>query len=455
MSPPLTYRPVYLGLFASLVLAMACNVFLDIQYGSFTIEVLLWAGLFGYTLRVGWKQRGQTGDHGRRRQKVILIGGAILGVIFFIPVWGFPRAGLYLLGILQAAQNCVTTVRRNLHLGILVSMVMVMFAASHFRADWTMLFYLVPYIMAVVFTLVAEQISRRVEDLHRDPENAHAIGQGAAIATATAAILLAGGALYAVTPQASWGTLFWNHGQPGSIGLAGQTHENGPGAAASDSGGHGDAGEPGYGAGDRADTARRGRWPTLGEMREAARRTGMPQWQASAINTLADLIEYADGVLAPIRQGLAELWDELKQWLNEHRKAIAQSLLALLFLALLAAAWRLLREARPGIWLRTRLDYLRFGILAGHAPGNAGARQYYSALERLLDLEGVERALTANAREHLAQICRHFAGLRPESVEFTLLFERARYGDGTLLQSDLHRMRALYRQIFRRLRQMP
>ena len=224
MSPSLNYRPVFLGLYGALVLAIACNAFLDIQYGSFTVEVVLWAGLFAYTLRVGWKQHGQVSDFGRGRQKAVLIVGLILTVVFFMPVWGFPRAGLYLLGILQASMNCVTATRRNLYMGLLVSIVMVIFAASHFRADWTMLFYLVPYIAAVVFTLVAEQISRRTEELGADGKNpGNASGQGAAIAAATATILLVGGVLYAVTPQVSVSSLYWKYGQAGNVSLLGKT----------------------------------------------------------------------------------------------------------------------------------------------------------------------------------------------------------------------------------------
>ena len=167
MSAPLTYFPAYAGLFASLMLALACNAFLDIGYGIFGVEIVFWAAVFGWTLLVGWRQRGQADDRGAGQQKMILLIGAALTVLVFVPTWGFPRAGVYVLRILQASMNCVTTTRRQLHFGLLVSAVMVMFAAAHFRADWTMLFYLVPYIVAVVFTLVSEQISRRARDLRQ------------------------------------------------------------------------------------------------------------------------------------------------------------------------------------------------------------------------------------------------------------------------------------------------
>ena len=156
MSAPLTCFPAYAGLFASLLLALACNAFLDIGYGIFGVEIVFWAAVFGWTLLVGWRQHGQADERGAGQQTMVLLIGAALTILVFIPTWGFPRAGVYVLGILQASMNCVTTTRRQLHFGLLVSAVMVMFAAAHFRADWTMLFYFVPYLLAVVFTLVAE-----------------------------------------------------------------------------------------------------------------------------------------------------------------------------------------------------------------------------------------------------------------------------------------------------------
>ena len=53
MNAPLTYLPAYLGLYASLVLAVACNAFLDIQYGIFGVEVFLWAAAYAWTLAIG------------------------------------------------------------------------------------------------------------------------------------------------------------------------------------------------------------------------------------------------------------------------------------------------------------------------------------------------------------------------------------------------------------------
>jgi len=70
MSPPVTYRPAYIGLFAALVLAVTCNAYLDIYHGTFGVEVLIWSMVYFFTLRVAWKQSGKVDEVGRRRQKV-------------------------------------------------------------------------------------------------------------------------------------------------------------------------------------------------------------------------------------------------------------------------------------------------------------------------------------------------------------------------------------------------
>lgn len=455
VSPPLTYRPAYFGLFAALFLAMLCNVFLDIQYGAFTFEAVFWAVVFAISLRIGWRQRGEVSDGGRQAQKIVLILGAVATVLVFIPLWRFPRAGLALLAMLQAAQNCVTVSRRQLHMGLLVSVVMVMFAATHFRADWTMLFYLLPYVVAVVFTLVAEQISRRAEDSRRASlGGGSARGQGMAILAAVTVILASGALLYSLTPQVTWSSLFWKYGQPGSIGFLGQTPGNGQGGQPD--GASGSAGEAGDSAGQgsaggqgEAGQGARGNWPTPAEMREAAGRKGMPQWQAAAIRQLADLAELTQVTLTPIRLGLDELLADIRAWLQAHAEQIRQGLLALIGLALLIAAWFLLREARLGLRLRAWFDYLRLGLLPLHAPGNAGVCEYYRALQRLMEVHGQARHASANTREFLTQVGRHFAHLQRELIEMTFFFERARYGAYRSTAADLARVRANYRRIFR------
>ncbi len=451
-SPPLTYFPAYLGLFAALVLATTSNAFLDIQYGSFGMEVLLWSILFGTTLIIGWRQQGQPNNTGKRAQRWTLALGLFLSLIVFIPMWGFPRAGLAILAMLQAAQNCVTVSRRLLHFGLLVSTIMVMFAATHYRADWTMLFYLVPYITAVVFTLVAEQINHRAQDLRQQSlSHTMANGQGAAITAATTAILLIGALLYALTPQPNWGDLNWRYGQPSTIGTLGppQDETNPNGNKGSGAGG---AASPtdnnGQGHGLHPDNG----WPSPAEMRQAAQRPGMPDWQRNMINNMADANAWVSKTLQPVMQSLKQLWQSFKNWLSQNRGTIARSLIILAILALLVALWRLMREAKTGIWLLTRFDYLRFGLLGQHSHGPNGARELYEAMGRLFALHEPERSSLTTTQEYQRQLRKDHGHLAHQTAEMTLLFEDARYGQKAVELRSLKRMQALYKLIYQQLK---
>lgn len=445
-SPALSYFPVYVGLFVALTLAAICNSFLDIQYGAFRFEALLWSLLLAFTLWIGWRQQGQVSDGGKKAQKVVLIIGVLLTVLVFIPMWRFPRAGLAMLLMLQAAQNCVTVTRRQLYLGLLVSLVAVMFAASHYRADWTMLFYLLPYIVAVVFSLVCEQINRRTDEVRRAGLSIGvAGGQGAAIVFATSLILLSGALLYSLTPQVSWPSWFWSYGQPGNLGkLDGspglQSGQQGDGSGNPSGGAQGaSAGGDGMSSGGLSPA----------NMREAAGRPGMPAWQASSINALADLAEGIGQVMQPVRLHLSELWAAIKAWLQEHQRALALSLLALLALALLLGAWRFGKELRLTIWLRAHIDYLWLVYGCGLIGTKPSAFDYYAAMQRLFDLHEHARPASANAREYLASLSRHFRHLSRDFQVFTQTFEKARYGNQTVTSAELAQMGDIYRRLFR------
>ncbi len=445
-SPALIYFPVYLGLFAALSLAAICNAFLDIQYGAFRFEVLLWTLLFAFTLWLGWRQQGEVSAGGKRAQKLVLLLGVLLTVVVFIPMWRFPRAGLAMLLMLQAAQNCVSVTRRQLHLGLLVSLVAVMFAASHYRADWTMLFYLLPYIVAVVFSLVCEQINRRTQSVRSEGlKLGVAGGQGAAIAFATTLILLSGALFYSLTPQVSWPSWFWSYGQPGNLGKLGDL----PRSGLANQGGESGNGGPEQGGDGQGKLGEGSEGLSIADMRAAAQRAGMPSWQASSINRLADMAEGVGTLIKPLLLQLDSLWEAFKEWLKQHQQAVALATLALLALVLLVAARKFIQELRPVIWLRVHYDYLLLVYLRRFTAQQPTALQYYAAMQRLFDLNELGRSPAANTREYLASLSQQFRHLHLEVKTFTLLFEQARYGNQALTELELACMGNIYQHMFR------
>lgn len=108
MSAYLLYRPAYIGLYAAQLLAITCNAYLDIRYGSFGTEVAWWATGFAVTLAIGRAQRGQVKWYGKWSQGAMCCLAFLLFLVVFLPTWGFPRAGLAMLAALQMSINCVT-----------------------------------------------------------------------------------------------------------------------------------------------------------------------------------------------------------------------------------------------------------------------------------------------------------------------------------------------------------
>jgi hypothetical protein len=358
--------------------------------------------------------------------------------------------------------------------GLVVSVVMVIFATMHHRADWTMLFYLVPYLFAVVFTLVAEQVSRRVREVQRDGLGQNmAGGQGASIMAATATLLAVALVLFALTPQVTWLTLKWKYGQLSNIGFLHATKKGADGGALELGGAGGSADEakrsagadgrdPGgdqdfaggeagqsLGQGYRESLGPQFNWPTPKEMRAAAKRPGMPVWQASAITQLAGTVEQMQKVIQPLQVRLQAMTRLAMQWLELNRQKVMYGLMIFVLLLLLGAGYVFMRELRLGLWLRMQTDFLRFGLLGLHAPGNAGARQLFGAMERLFVLNHAERDARFNSREYLAILQRMHGSLRHEAGEMTDLFEQARYGRSSVSEEDVARMRQLYSRMYK------
>jgi len=443
--------PAYLGLYAALLLSVACNAFLDIRYDTFDREMFYWALVFGWTLYVGRSQSRRAKPPGTTWQKLTLVLGIILFLLLFIPLWGFPRAGLYFLAMLQASQNCVTVSRRQLNLGLLVSLTLVIFAAGDFHADWTMLFYLIPYVVAVIFTLVAEQIHVQNNDLQQTRLGRPGKqGQDLAILAATASVLILGFGLYLITPQVDWPYLEWRYGQTfpqhsgGDLERPGANNqaENGSKAKGSEAG---ESQSPTSGGGQTLFPGNQ--WPTPATIRAAAGNRHLPKWQSAMIKKTADLTEATQQTLKPI----IDLWELFKRWLVKHWLAVLLSLIGLMLLAILLAFAALLKELPWLNWLLMHWEYLCFGILPLHANGERGARQYYKAMARMLSVYDLSRPQTANTQEYLKLISRTRKELHPYAAGMTALFEQARYGQGQVDHNSLAKMRVLYRETYRKL----
>jgi hypothetical protein len=325
-----------------------------------------------------------------------------------------------------------------------------------------------------VFTLVAEQVGRRLREARQEGSaQGVARGQIAAIFAATTTLLVIALAIFAITPRVTVDWVHWQYGQlvhkakpqskeKGGDGGPAEPGGTSAGGVESSSSGGGD-GIDGQGDQDIANGQARGivsglgyressstlQFPTPGELREAANRSGMPAWQAAVMKGLAGVIEQCEMALAPVGGDLDQAVRQGGEWLEAHRKSIVRISLLLLLLALLVAVYLLQREARVGLWLGIQVDYLRFGQFGLHSPGQRGARQFFGAVERFFAFRHIARAPHLNAREYMALVVRDRPGIQAGVAELVCLFENARYGPSSPSSGDLARMRTLYRQIFR------
>jgi hypothetical protein len=122
-----------------------------------------------------------------------------------------------------------------------------------------------------------------------------------------------------------------------------------------------------------------------------------------------------------------------------------------MMLVLATGLFFLMREARIGIWLRTRFDYWRYVVFRHHDSGSEGVRQLYSAVEQLFALHGEPRPETRNTQEYLRQMGLLRPALRLDLLAITLQFEDARYGAKTPAPEQIQAMLERYRHVFRAL----
>ena len=446
------YPPVYIGLGLSLVLAIACNSYLDIAHGSFGFEMSLWTGLVTWSLLKSWKCRFDTPDgRSNRFQRGMSITSLVLFLIVFLPIWGLPRAGAYLLAMLIVASLGAPLTSARLHMGAVATLALVMFALSHYRADWTLLFYLIPFTMALVFTLVAQQLSRRAEHARSSSLGRQSAGPLAPAAfSATAMILLLGGLLYGMTPQVNLLDLSSPWGQarlaPDRNGEDPPRGQSGTGEGQGEGGARGPLGQGG--SGDPSQTGERFGWPGPEAMREAAGRPGMPDWQKDAILHMADLAESLQPARQSLDEAMAELQQAARQLWEQYSIPLLLLLVLLLLVMLLWAFRRHLQELQPAFWCRIRLDWLHCHWF----PLRESERQIsalYHAASRLLALAGEPRQPDWNPREYRDHMRWNRPDLADELAILTASFEQARYGPAQApLEAPLHQAREAYRRIW-------
>ncbi|MDI6764104.1 MAG: DUF3488 and transglutaminase-like domain-containing protein [Thermodesulfobacteriota bacterium] len=182
------HSSVYLSAYLLLLTAVLSVINIGETMAPFLLKSLFWAVIYGVGLIVGWNYR--------QKQKVVLkvISIIFLVIVFLVSLLVYLRLGwdkmflTFLIGI-QGARNFTLTNRRDLYFAYLISLVLVLYAASMSK-ETSFLFYLVLYVLAGMFALMTD---------HLDEKLGHARGGDKAVLMKRMNLPVKGGGLAVVT----------------------------------------------------------------------------------------------------------------------------------------------------------------------------------------------------------------------------------------------------------------
>ena len=444
MNSPLIHTPTYLGVWITLTLGIACNLMGDLKAIAFLPGLVIFFIAFGVTLWFGWSQKGVEDEHGRKARKVATIVGGIFTIVALIPMFGMPAAGVYVMAVLQMAENCVMVSRRHVYRALLISAGMVIYACMQYYANWTLFIYLIPYVIAMTFTLVASQISQRMQDVKLLSSGSGTTGaQGVAILSATVAILMTGLVLYSVTPQVTWPFMKQQTNMMLGQGLPGGGGDSGYGE-----------GKAGLGErignlfGSLAGRQPWNKWPDDAEIERVIGKTELMDWQKDFISAIAHGGGRALEAIQASKQQFSDAIQSLKDWLAENKRAVAGWTLLFIVLALIAAAFLFLRETRPMLWLRCRFDYFYLCSLQKYGADRQSAAAFYYAMERVLALRALEREPLWTVRQYASYVARLDGAIASPVQALTRDFELIRYGTAEVQLDAILRIKSRYAEVF-------
>ena len=185
---PIEHPFVYFSVYLLLLTAILSFIHIGEETGPFLVKSLFWAVVYGVGLAGGW--------HYRHKRTVVLkvISIMFLIVVLFVSYLAYFRLGwdkmflIFLIGI-QGARNFTLTNRRDLYFAYLISLILVLYAAS-ISKETSFLFFLSLYVLAGMFALMTD---------HLDEKLGHARGGDKAVLMKRMNLPVKGGGLAIIT----------------------------------------------------------------------------------------------------------------------------------------------------------------------------------------------------------------------------------------------------------------
>ncbi|MBI5074621.1 MAG: DUF3488 domain-containing protein [Nitrospirae bacterium] len=195
------YPLVYAGIFLLLISAVLSVVNRDASIPSFLFNSFFWPCLYAAGLLSAWRNRQKQSE----TLKVVMYIGIAAAVIVFILVAAvatIEKGFLLMLICMQAARNFTLTNRRELYFACLISLILILYAASASK-ETSFLLYILVYVLSGIFTFMADHIDERLnyakggdKDILIRKMNLPAKGFGLAIAVITLSL-----GIYLIIPR--------------------------------------------------------------------------------------------------------------------------------------------------------------------------------------------------------------------------------------------------------------
>lgn len=358
-------------------------------YGSAVVAPLYWTVMpmfYGLALWYGYRRRERHGTGSQLlRLAVIGVGSVAALALNMVAAQDVSASIFYLTAVVQVSFGVVLSRERSLYGGLVVSTLMLGFAASRPRSDTPMLLMALPFFSCLVFTLVSNQFSQARQRMAAGAQRGGWLARWTSGVVALLLAFMLGVGIVSVTPMGGMGPLQWKLDRDFLMELAGG------GTARGDMTGNGQAGGPASGSGGTesvfAGTLRRelSNADTLGDVLKAV--------SAAASATASDLLNKLKSAFSGAGGG-GEGGGKAKKPTDD--SVCWWCWLALLLLPLLFHRVRL----RLVVW---RDRWLRYGLTRRFVPDDRNVRTLGQSMDRLMELRGLPRPMDRTWSEHARQ----------------------------------------------------
>ncbi|NOX42168.1 MAG: DUF3488 domain-containing transglutaminase family protein [Gammaproteobacteria bacterium] len=159
---PILFPPIYISMFVLLLSAVLAVASLSDSILNIITSFLFWSCLYGVGLVCGYQNAIAKNPRYANIMNGVLIFGLIIFVIS-ISTQELIVALSLLLMWMQAAKNFTLSTRRDLYFGFGLSFFLLMYAAANAKSSG-FLFYMIMYVLAGTFALVATHLDKRATE---------------------------------------------------------------------------------------------------------------------------------------------------------------------------------------------------------------------------------------------------------------------------------------------------